>query len=226
MGCLEPLFCGEAELLSELLQIAEQTTPERNKVAVAVDGVELMLNAIAQEGVGQPKLVVFVTNESVAVRLAEALSLRLGKQRVLLATDVATRGEPIASRFAGDPLLKVLVLDRSGEEGLDLRFAHGLDFTTICRFPSSVWNSVLDDWIDSGADSDICVSASLCQATTTAQPGMGWLKLLQDGFQIFNHSVSDVPVPFGTLWRRNWSKQCSSAAQTALQVCVVKSISA
>jgi ATP-dependent helicase HepA len=195
---LEPGFTGEKALLSEMDDIVRRTIPGRSRFDTAVDATAMTLAAIVREGARTPKLVAFTTERATADKLARMLAERLGGKRVLSASAVSSVDVPIAERFAEDQEANVLVLDRSGEEGLNLHFAHALmhyDLPfSIERLEQRIGR--LDRF---GRTHSAIRHRIIVPSDDEGSPWTAWVELLNKGFGIFSRSVSDVQLLLGDL---------------------------
>ena len=117
-----------------------------------------------------------------------AIEERLGKDFVLRAD--GTEFENIIARFENEPAIQFLVLDRSGEEGLNLHFAHTLIYGDL---PYSVER--LEQRVGRShrfGRRHTSLPQYVVLPTDEDGPWIAWLELLQQGFGLFNRSVSDV----------------------------------
>ncbi len=188
---LEPLFAGEKALLTEIENIVTRPVAGRSRLDVAVDAAAMTLTALVREGVRTPKVVFFTTGRTTADRLVRRLAERLGEKRVLSAHADTCIDSPIAERFGEDEETNVLVLDRGGEEGLNLHFAHALIHYDLPFSVERLEQRIgrLDRF---GRTHSAIRQRIVVPSDDEGSPWTEWVKLLRKGFGIFGRSVSDV----------------------------------
>ena len=175
------LFNEEPELLAGLRVAGTAADPTARGVFVA-EVVERQLAFLRKANALPPKVVVFTSGA--AETLANVLRARLGDAAVAVSADQA-------ERFRLEPAMQVLVLDRRGEEGLNLHFA---DAIVHADLPFSV--SRLEQRIGrldrfgriNGPIRHVVITSSGEDET----PWSAWLGLLTQGLGIFDCTVSDI----------------------------------
>ena len=175
------LFNEESELLAGLRAAGAAVDPDARAAFVA-EVADRQLAFLRRGAASSPKLVVFTSD--VADPLAKALRTRLGEAAVAASAAAA-------ERFRFEPALQVLVLDRRGEEGLNLHFA---DAIVHADMPFSV--SRLEQRIGrldrfgrtKGPIRHVVVTPSGEDET----PWSAWLGLLKRGLGIFDRTTSDI----------------------------------
>lgn len=110
-GSEAAFFSEEAEVLSAALSKLDAEDAEHSK-ALVDDVCQRVL------GIGK-KAVVFGSSQRVSKHLHDALRQRLGDR----VARVSSGNAEVAERFARDPGLSVLIIDRDGEQGLNLQLA-------------------------------------------------------------------------------------------------------
>jgi ATP-dependent helicase HepA len=176
-----PLFDDESELLTRLRDAGAASDPLARTSFVA-EIVERQLTYLRKGATASPKLVVF-TSDAVGP-LTDAICKRLGDGMV------AASGSD-ADRFRLEAALQVMVLDRQGEEGLNLHFADAIIHADL---PFSV--SRLDQRIGRldrfGRTKGPIRHVVITPSGEDDTPWSAWLELLRRGIGIFDRTTSDI----------------------------------
>ena len=176
---------GADALTTELDEIGGSGSGAGSRADLAYESLNLMRSATIADGSRAPKLVVFFSDSE----SAQLLQKRFDKP-----AEVALFAEgsfEALDRFENDPRMWLLIADASGEEGLNLHFAHGilhgdLPFSAtrieqrigrLDRFGRKIVG--IRQRVILPYDEDDSVWAA-------------WLRVLVEGFQIFDRSISDV----------------------------------
>ena len=123
IAALDPMFEGEREILDALLSIAERDGDETARMSISVESTERVIKTLSS-ATSHPKIVAFSSSTEAAVRFHALLAERSDEVDWLLSpVRPADRGGDQVSRFQASRRAAVLVLDRGGEEGLNLNFA-------------------------------------------------------------------------------------------------------
>ena len=195
----EPLFPGELELISALRSCAGSDSVSRRAELISL---------IAQRQVrflrktsAAPKLVIFATEASSAAAVAAALNAEMAPDAVVYRTHEDETDTLV--RFERDPQAVVAVLDRFGEEGINLHFA---DAVLHADLPFSVGR--LEQRIGrldrfgrtKGPLKHVVVMPDGDEST----PWSVWFELLASGIEIFDRSVSDLQLAMETIEKDIW----------------------
>ncbi len=198
-----PRFEGEEEALQALLEALEHSpTTENGTAAHESDALEVAVAAIAQEWekARDRKVVVFASSPLAASTLARRLrTLGYGGALVgahLQESSGAERASALRAFEAHDGPA-ALVCDRSGEEGLNLQFAHALLMLDVPVDPNRLEQRLGRlDRIGSARDlrprvlagwSGERASGSLDHSIHDA-----WFKVLDEGLRVFDGSIADL----------------------------------
>jgi ATP-dependent helicase HepA len=199
----ESMFPGEDGILSDMVGLAPYAAEAMKHTMTACAG---QLKALATSIGEGAKIVVFSSSDSVAERIADQLG---GFTRGVLLLKCETGETPmqvarrlqIVRRFRDHPGLWLLVCGRHGEEGLNLHFAHGLCHLDVPLSPTRIEQRIgrLDRF---GRDIDCLHQIAVLPTGEPNGPWSAWLRLLGEGFQIFNEPLSDVQFLLERLWAR------------------------
>jgi ATP-dependent helicase HepA len=180
-----PLFEGEQETLDALVLAARETTDETREdlLAMLLEGEE-------------ERAVVFASYPGVAQSVAAGLAGRLGFDAVgLVHEEAPDLSIDAIRRFRDDPDCRILVCDRSGEEGLNLQHAGLLVHYDLPLRPNRIEQRTgrLDRI---GRTSPMRTRMLLDPEPETdeaaASSWQAWYELLHDGFGVFDRSIADL----------------------------------
>jgi ATP-dependent helicase HepA len=199
-----PLFDEEAELLAALRVAAAAAEPNARASFIG-EVTERHIAFLRKNTSSPPKIVVF-TSDAVDP-LAEAIRTRLGNTTVISSVSGT-------DRFRTDPSVQVLVLDQSGEEGLNLHFVDGIIHADL---PFSV--SRLEQRIgrldrfgrNKGPIRHVVITPSGADET----PWSAWLELLKQGLGIFDRTTSDIQFALDAIERDLWRRMLQSGSASA-----------
>jgi ATP-dependent helicase HepA len=129
-------MCREESLLKEMMEVAQQLIiedPLLNKLSTRVNG--LLKTHMNHEN--ERKIVIFASDPKEADRIAEYLITSLGASKIARHSPpdedmYSETSSPEWMRFVSESLPRVLICDRTAEEGLNLQG------TNNCRFSSAV----------------------------------------------------------------------------------------
>lgn len=195
----EPLFTGEMELITALRYCAK---PDSANVRME------LISLIAQRQIRflrntntAPKLVVFTTEEKSAIEIANTLIKKIGLDAVV---SMIHEGEEDAlRRFKHDPKAVIAVLDRRGEEGINLHFADAVLHADLPFYIGRIEQRIgrLDRF---GRTKGPLKHVVVIPEGDENTPWSIWFKLLASGIEIFNRSVSDLQLVIETVEKRIW----------------------
>jgi len=164
---------------------------ERPHTVVAIDVLQSAIGNLKAAGQKTPKIVAFATEEERAVEIHAAFGPH--QTSALLLTHATTSSEAKArvAAFRDSPDAKILICDRSGEEGLNLNFADAivhLDLPfSVTRMEQRIGR--LDRF---GRTKGAIQQRVVLPTDDDASPWAAWLDVLADGFGLFEHSTSDI----------------------------------
>ena len=179
-----PPFDGEAPAL-DTLRAAARADADLPRPA--------LLERILETEPG--KCVVFASYPGLAARLADALRQGAGEDAVALISEADPKAAKFdAYRFASDPACRVLVADRSGEEGLNLQHASLLVHYDLPLRPNRLEQRMgrLDRI---GRETPLRTRVLLDDEPDDHGPtplAYGWFELLRQGLGLFDGSIADL----------------------------------
>jgi ATP-dependent helicase HepA len=212
----QPTFADEEALLQRLEKLSRvavrEVEPECEMVRYALRGIK--------DGLGHhPKLVVFTTSTRLATKITEHLPPYLGYGSTYLVTR-DTSPEHVHSRILEFEHLTrpaVLILDKAGEDGLNLQFADAvlhLDLPiSLMRMEQRMGRL---DRIGRG-DRPIRQRV-VVPAEDDDSPWMAWFGALANAFDVFQESASDLQLVAPRLERLLLTRLLLSGAITAEDV--------
>lgn len=163
------------------------------RVATVVDSAMLLVRAIQRSGPEPPKVVIFSSSTNVARELVTCLRVVNGEDRIFSVIQgmSADQIDLAVARFAGCPHPSALVCDESGEEGLNLHFAHGIVHADLPLAPSRIEQRIgrLDRF---GRQLPIIYQRLILPSDDDTSPWQAWYELLNNTFRIFDSSVSEI----------------------------------
>ena len=189
----EPLFPGEADIRGDLVRLAENGQCDDDILSLAAQSIQRLSDSIARETVA-PKIVVF----SSSADRAAALALLMPKALLLSENSDTEQAEAVLWSFSavGEP--SVLILDRSGEEGLNLSFADAIVHLDL-PFSAARLEQRIGRLDRFGRIKSIIRHRIVLPSDEEASPWAAWQRLLAEGMMIYNGSVSDVQFLLGDL---------------------------
>jgi ATP-dependent helicase HepA len=182
-------FAQDAERLAAICRACDGDAGLTSRLATAQTAVSIAMHAAGDA----TKVVVF----SSATAFARALAARLGTVCGAATVCAVLIGMPpdeidaAVERFSDDPKTRVLVCDRSGEEGLNLHMAHGIVHLDLPLAPGRLEQRIgrLDRF---GRQHDAINHRLLLPDDGPDSPWAAWYEVLREGFGIFDESVSEV----------------------------------
>jgi len=185
-----PLFEGEEAILSSMLSKMDATPDDG-------DQIDMLSDYIAAYQRKDTKSVVFTSYSSVASEIILRLRAIISKTTVVghLACDDRQTRDDALDVFRTDPRTRVLVCDRSGEEGLNLQCADEMIHFDIPWDPNRIEQRIgrLDRIGRTGAMS---CRAYVASCDTSRSVHEAWYEMLKDGLRIFDESVADLQFFF------------------------------
>jgi len=192
IAALDPMFVGEKEILDALLSIAERDGDETARMTIAVESTERLIKTLSS-ATSHPKIVAFSSSTEVAVRFHGLLAERSDEVDYLLSAgsaSAATGDDPV-SRFRASRRAAVLVLDRGGEEGLNLNFADAIVHLDL-PFSAARMEQRIGRLDRFGRRHSLIRHRILVPSDDDGSPWSEWQDVLADGLRIFHRSISDV----------------------------------
>ena len=182
----EPPFPGEAEIRADLSLLTKDGTCDTGSLDVVAKSIQRLRDSIARES-GAPKIVVFTSSPERAEGLAA-----LVPDAVLLTVDTDKgRSDNGLSRFAAPGGPTVLILDRAGEEGLNLSFCDAIVHMDL-PFSAARLEQRIGRLDRFGRTKDVIRHRVLLPSDDEASPWAAWQRFLAEGMLIYNCSISDV----------------------------------
>lgn len=188
LDALTPMFPDEVEILARLTSRAAERD-DAMAIAIMVESTRRLLKTLGQAS-NRPKIVVFAGSTEAADQYLVALAA--AAPDILVARLLSGRGGgELVETFARSNRAFVLVLDTSGEEGLNLSCADAivhLDMPlSIARLEQRIGR--LDRF---GRMQDLIRQRILLPSDDDDSPWQAWLDLVAHGLLMFNGSTSDV----------------------------------
>jgi len=194
-----PLLNGEREHLETLLMQLTAESDEADRPRLLTELIRLE----NRRGTLPAKTVVFTRFTRVAEELSERLAVHSGLPvaPALLHQDGANEDvEKDLHRFRSDPRCRVLICDRTGEEGRNLQFADRIIHFDLPLDPFSVEQRIgrLDRMTRTQPTmTQVVLLSELNEEpdSETAVPGGfdgAWYRLLSDGYGVFAEPVTDL----------------------------------
>jgi ATP-dependent helicase HepA len=194
-------FAGEMEIIREFRHVLEMENEGRSRVDLAQQAIKLFLSGIRDRA----RVVAF----SSSTEFTRALHNRLISIGHLLDFDVfcvdaeltPERVEREVQGFRLSSRRAVLICDRSGEEGLNLQFAHGLLHLDLPLSPNRIEQRIgrLDRF---GREIEELRQRVVLPSDDPESPWLAWFELLRDGFRVFDRSISEVQFRLTKLDRK------------------------
>lgn len=182
----EPLFPGEADIRADLIRLSRDGGCDGESLALIAESIQRLSHSIARE-TGAPKIVVFASSAERAEALAE-----LVPDALLLTRDAdMAHTDSTLSHFAASGIAAVLILDRAGEEGLNLSYSDAIVHLDLPFSAARIEQRIgrLDRF---GRTKDVIRHRVLLPSDEEASPWGAWQRLLTEGMLIYHSSISDV----------------------------------
>lgn len=186
----EQTFEGEADILRALRAHAE-TYKDDDRINTMVESTRRLLKAIRTD-TSHPKVVVFATLTDTASSFHKVACREIDAAKCYLLTeDNGGANAEILELFRGSPGSAVLIVDQSGEEGLNLSFADGIVHLDLPLSAGRLEQRIgrIDRY---GRRLGVVRQRLLLPSDSDMSPWSAWYGLLANGFLIFNRSISDV----------------------------------
>lgn len=181
---LQPSFPSEDALLAELLRAAAAERDGDGRSAFVAAVVAREVRFLRHKGVASPKVAVFVTSGESRVSIAGAVATLLDSASVVDAAAV--------DRFRDDPACAVVVLDETGEEGLNLTLADALVHADVPLSAVRMEQRIGRADRFGRRKGPVRHAAVLPEGEDEEVPWTAWLRLLREGFGLFDRPLSDV----------------------------------
>lgn len=186
------LFPEDASLRTAMHDVLARGGGSRTRVDVVIDCLRTMRQSLS--GATSSKIVAFTSSTAFAVQIASSASERL-RANVSTVISGATDGEIRSALrdFKLDADTWLLVVDQSGEEGLNLEIADAILHVdlplSVTRIEQRIGRA--DRF---GRKSPRLRQRVLIPSDEDAGPWSAWFDLLAQGLLVFNQSVSDVQL--------------------------------
>jgi ATP-dependent helicase HepA len=189
----DPVFEGELDLMDELLSIVLRDGPADSRIEVMVESTARLLKTLTTAA-HSPKIVVFSSSTMIAEKFQRALAGRLHDVSVFLLAESSNEPTPATRPVDGFSALRkvaVLVLDRHGEEGLNLSMADAIVHLDLPFSAARIEQRIgrLDRF---GRRQNIIRHRVLLPSDGEGCPWQEWFEVLTQGMLVFNQSISDV----------------------------------
>jgi ATP-dependent helicase HepA len=182
----EPPFPGEEDIRADLIRLTKDSGCDNESLDIVAKSIQRLRDSLARE-ISAPKIVVFSSSPERAQNLAalvpDAVLLNAG-------TDEAYANSGFA-RFATPGGPSVLILDREGEEGLNLSFSDAIVHLDL-PFSAARLEQRIGRLDRFGRTKDGIRHRILLPSDDEASPWAAWQRLLAEGMLIYNSSISDV----------------------------------
>lgn len=185
----EILFPGEEEVRTSIRSILASDPGPRGKLDVVVDGLRLLKG---QCSVHAPKVVAFCS----ATSMAQALHKMVTRFDPAVASAV-TQGLPpdqteaVLNQFANSADTWLLIVDRNGEEGLNLNFADAIVHVDLPLSATRIEQRIgrVDRF---GRRKNVIRHRILLPFTDEGSVWTAWHQVLAEGFRVYCEPISDV----------------------------------
>lgn len=180
------IFPEEEGIRADLLRLTEKEECDRVSLGLAVQSIGRLRDALARE-TAAPKIVVFSSSHDRAEQLAALMP------NALLLTEQSDRtcSETILAKFASPGQEAVLILDRSGEEGLNLSFADAIVHLDL-PFSAARLEQRIGRLDRFGRTKDLVRHRVVLPSDDDISPWAAWQRVLAEGMQVYHCSISDV----------------------------------
>lgn len=188
----DPIFDGEADLQDALLAIALGDPPTESRSDIMVESIVRLLKTLGAPK-RCPKIVAFSSSSRFAEEFGEALSKKLVDVPVLhvRSSDRSPATAESIEAFSTPSRPAILVVDRHGEEGLNLSFADAIVHLDL-PFSAARMEQRIGRLDRFGRRQNIIRHRLLMPSEDDGSPWQEWFNLLSEAVSIFNRSISDV----------------------------------
>jgi ATP-dependent helicase HepA len=182
----EPPFQGEADIRADLIRLTKDSSCDAESLRIVAMSIQRLRDNLVRE-IGTPKIVVFSSSperaQGIAALVPDAVLLNADADKVQANSGFA--------RFAAPDGPSVLILNREGEEGLNLSFSDAIVHLDLPFSTARVEQRIgrLDRF---GRTKDVIRHRILLPSDDEASPWAAWQRLLSEGMLIYHSSISDV----------------------------------
>jgi ATP-dependent helicase HepA len=189
MADTRPVFAGEHEILNALSDLAAANS-DNDRIETMVESTRRLVKALRADS-DHPKVVAFASSSSVAKAFYTALQADLDGVHCYLLANRDEAADDAVALFRDGAECAVLVVDKSGEEGLNLSFADAIVHLDLPMSAARTEQRIgrLDRY---GRRQPIIRHRLLLPCDDETSPWMAWHELLVTGLLIFHRSISDV----------------------------------
>ena len=189
LPAFDQLFAGESKLIEDLRSFSTPEAAEARAELVALIATRQL--KFTRQTIEAPKLVIFATDLASGDAIAAALRRQLGVDAVISLTD--DPNNDAFSRFEQSTRVVAAVLDRRGEEGLNLHFADVVVHSDLPLSISRIEQRIgrLDRF---GRTKGRIKHVVVIPDGDEQSPWSVWLELLKSGIEIFDRPVSDLQL--------------------------------
>jgi ATP-dependent helicase HepA len=181
------------EPLDQLAVDLKNRSNRHTRIQRLVDLTDEFLDELEDSTMGAPKLVAFSSSTAVARDLADELRPVIGHSAVFRVMEGMSDDDvdDEISDFEDIPQRAVLICDRTGEEGLNLQFAHGIIHLDLPMSAARLQQRIgrLDRF---GRSNPNLSHRVILISKAPGNPWLRWYNLISEGFELFNKPVSDV----------------------------------
>ena len=189
-------FAGEADIL-EALRAAADDQDDDAQVQTMVESAIRLLRTIRSD-TRNPKIVVFASSPDQATRFRDRFAALGDDVASHLLTEGDINNEKILAAFKAPRQDSILIVDRSGEEGLNLSLADAIVHLDLPLSAAEILEQRIGRLDRFGRRQAIIRHRILLPSDDETSPWAAWFELLANGFLIFNRSISDVQFLLAT----------------------------
>ena len=179
-----PIIDEEIKYLNEILSSIETYNYLKNCDEISLE-IKRFLDDINKESIG----VVFVSDTTLANKYVQSLQSIFNQESVSLIQELTGTLSALSQSK-----LRVIVCDKSSEEGIDLQFADAIIHLDLPLNPSRIEQRIgrLDRY---GRAKSLKIQHLIVLPTKDdIYPWLAWYSLLLNGFKIFNEPISDIQL--------------------------------
>lgn len=186
----ETLFQGEDEIRAGIRAIFASEPGARSKLDVVQDSLHLLKGQVAPHTTA--KIVAFCSSTDMAQALHEVMS-RPDKDSACLIVQGLLSGqtESVLKKFSLSSKAWLLIVDRSGEEGLNLSFVDAIVHVDLPLSAPRIEQRIgrVDRF---GRRKDCIRQRIFLPYTDEGSVWLAWEKVLEEGFRVFHEPISDI----------------------------------
>ena len=179
-----PIIDEEIKYLNEILSSIETYNYLKNCDEISLE-IKRFLDDIHKESIG----VVFVSDTILANEYVHSLQSIFNQESVSLVQNIKGTLSALTQ-----PKLRIIVCDKSSEEGIDLQFADAIIHLDLPLNPSRIEQRIgrLDRY---GRAKSLKIQHLIVLPTKDdIYPWLAWYELLLNGFEVFNEPISDIQL--------------------------------